>query len=94
MADKPYRESWYVLTGTKRPAFPKKLISVFQNYIKRCNLPLRDRVLLAAMIAQVAPDLNENFDRARFLKGCGIEQTEAKDIIENIQKEAVPNGSK
>lgn len=89
MVDKPHRESWYALTGKKRPAFPKKLIRVFQNYVKTCSLPLRDRVLLATMIAQVAPDLNDNFDRARFLRGCGIEPADAKKVIDDLQREAL-----
>lgn len=93
MSDKPYRESWYALTGKKRPAFPKKLIQVFQRYVRTCDLPLRDRVLLAAMVAQIVPDLNENFDRARFLRGCGIEPSDAKPIIDALQREAA-SGSK
>lgn len=52
--------------------FPSRTIKAFEAYIRHSALPASDRLLLATMICQVAPSLNERFDRAAFLRGCHL----------------------
>jgi hypothetical protein len=41
--------------------------------INECPLAARDRLTVAAHFANALVETNENFDRARFLKACGVE---------------------
>jgi len=58
----------------KRPMyFQRTVINAFQTYIAESALPTADRLLLATMVARIAPRFNPRFDIEQFFDGCGLD---------------------